>query len=37
MPSTYLVPQLIGITNGSISRVESMIKWVPFGYASAWV
>jgi hypothetical protein len=36
VPSTYMVSQLIKIHNGSISRVESMIKWMPFGYTSAW-
>ncbi|KUJ11489.1 uncharacterized protein LY89DRAFT_688729 [Mollisia scopiformis] len=36
VPSTYMVPQLIKIDNGSISRVESMIKWMPFGYVSSW-
>jgi hypothetical protein len=28
--------QLIKIDGGSISRVEGMVKWMPFGYASAW-
>jgi hypothetical protein len=37
VPSTYMVPQLIKIDNGSISRVEGMVKWMPFGYTSAWV
>ncbi|KAE8444078.1 hypothetical protein EG329_000860 [Mollisiaceae sp. DMI_Dod_QoI] len=36
MPSTYMIPQLIKIDNGSISRVEGMVKWMPFGYTSAW-
>jgi hypothetical protein len=36
VPSTYMVPQLIKIDNGSISRVEGMVKWMPFGYTSAW-
>jgi hypothetical protein len=36
VPSTYIVPQLIKIDNGSISRVEAMVKWMPFGYTSAW-
>ncbi|KAF2793440.1 hypothetical protein K505DRAFT_244420 [Melanomma pulvis-pyrius CBS 109.77] len=36
VPSTYMVPQLIKIENGTISRVESMVKWMPFGYTSAW-
>jgi hypothetical protein len=36
VPSTYMVVQLIKIDNGSISRVEAMVKWMPFGYVSAW-
>ena len=36
VPSTYMVPQLIKIDNGAISRVEGMVKWMPFGYTSAW-
>ncbi|KAK0636101.1 hypothetical protein B0T17DRAFT_612881 [Bombardia bombarda] len=37
VPSTYMVPQLIKIDHGgAISRVEAMIKWMPFGYTSAW-
>jgi hypothetical protein len=36
VPSTYIVPQLIKIDNGAISRVEGMVKWMPFGYTSAW-
>jgi len=36
VPSTYMVPQLIKIDSGLISRVEAMEKWMPFGYASAW-
>jgi len=36
VPSTYMVPQLLKIDNGSIARVESLIKWMPFGYTSAW-
>ncbi|KAH8884916.1 hypothetical protein GQ53DRAFT_829301 [Thozetella sp. PMI_491] len=35
-PSTYLVPQLLKVKNGTITRVHSFIKWVPFGYVSAW-
>jgi hypothetical protein len=35
VPSTYMVPELIKIDNGAISRVEGMVKWMPFGYASA--
>lgn len=36
VPSTYMVPQLIKIDGGSISHIEGMVKWMPFGYASAW-
>jgi hypothetical protein len=36
VPSTYMIPQLIQIDGGSIARVESMVKWMPFGYTSAW-
>ncbi|KAJ9149233.1 hypothetical protein NKR23_g4335 [Pleurostoma richardsiae] len=36
VPSTYMIPQLIKVANGYISRVECMIKWMPFGYTSAW-
>ncbi|HEY4365455.1 MAG TPA: hypothetical protein VGN17_31125 [Bryobacteraceae bacterium] len=36
VPSTYMVPQLLKIDNGAISRVESLIKWMPFGYTAAW-
>ncbi|KAL1848732.1 hypothetical protein VTK73DRAFT_10067 [Phialemonium thermophilum] len=36
IPSTYMVPQLIKVTDGSISRVEGMVKWMPYGYTSAW-
>ncbi len=36
VPSTYMIPELIKIDNGAISRVEGMVKWMPFGYASAW-
>jgi hypothetical protein len=36
VPSTYMVPQLIKIDGGSISRVEGLVKWMPFGYKSAW-
>lgn len=36
VPSTYMVPQLIRIDGGYISRVEGMVKWMPFGYTSAW-
>jgi len=36
VPSTYMVPQLIKVDGGAISRVEGMVKWMPFGYTSAW-
>jgi hypothetical protein len=36
VPGTYMVPQLIKIDSGSISRVEGMVRWMPFGYTSAW-
>src|SRR5262249_31099556 len=36
VPSTYMIPQLIQIDGASIARVESMVKWMPFGYTSAW-
>ena len=36
VPSTYMVPQLIKIENGSIARVEGLVKWMHFGYTSAW-
>jgi hypothetical protein len=36
VPSTYMVPQLIEIDNGTISRVEGMVKWMPFGYTATW-
>ncbi|KAI1803508.1 hypothetical protein F4811DRAFT_562419 [Daldinia bambusicola] len=36
VPGTYMIPQLIKVDNGSISHIESVIKWVPFGYTSAW-
>jgi hypothetical protein len=36
VPSTYMVPLLIKVDNGAISRVEDMVKWMPFGYTSAW-
>jgi hypothetical protein len=35
-PGTYMVPQLLKINGGSITRVEAMAKWMPFGYTSAW-
>ena len=35
VPSTYMVPELIKIDKAAISRVEGMVKWMPFGYASA--
>jgi hypothetical protein len=36
VPSTYMAPQLIKIDSGTISRVEGMVKWMPFGYTCAW-
>ncbi|OTB01364.1 hypothetical protein M426DRAFT_25669 [Hypoxylon sp. CI-4A] len=36
IPGTYMVPQLIKISNGTISHIESVIKWMPFGYTSRW-
>jgi hypothetical protein len=37
VPSTYMIPQLIKVDDkGAISRVEGMIKWMPFGYASVY-
>jgi hypothetical protein len=36
VPSTYMVPELIKIEGGAISRIEAMVKWMPFGYTSAW-
>ncbi|MBV8902430.1 MAG: hypothetical protein JOZ22_02245 [Acidobacteriia bacterium] len=36
VPSTYMIPQLLKIENGAISRVEGMVKGMPFGYTSAW-
>ncbi len=36
VPSTYMIPQLIKFDFGSISRIESFVKWMPFGYTSAW-
>jgi hypothetical protein len=36
VPSTYMVPQLIRFDHESISRIEGMVKWMPFGYTSAW-
>jgi len=35
-PSTYMVPELIKFDGGAVARVESMVKWMPFGYTSAW-
>ncbi len=35
-PSTYMIPELIKIDNGTISRVEGVVRWMPFGYTSAW-
>ncbi|KAI1213750.1 uncharacterized protein F4807DRAFT_449772 [Annulohypoxylon truncatum] len=36
IPGTYMVPQLFKINNGTIIRVESVVKWMPFGYTSEW-
>lgn len=36
VPSTYMIPELIKIDNGSIVRIEGLVKWMPFGYKSAW-
>ncbi|KAF3059249.1 hypothetical protein GL218_04660 [Daldinia childiae] len=36
VPGTYMIPQLIKVDNGLISHIESVVKWVPFGYISAW-
>ena len=36
VPGTWMALQLIKIDGGSISRVEGMVRWMPFGYASAW-
>ena len=36
VPGTYMSLQLIKIDGGSISRVEGMVKWMPFGYTSVW-
>ncbi|KAI1454025.1 hypothetical protein F4805DRAFT_441282 [Annulohypoxylon moriforme] len=36
IPGTYMVPQLLKINNGTISQVESAIKWMPLGYTSEW-
>jgi hypothetical protein len=35
-PSTYMIPQLIKVDNGLVTRVEGMVKWMPFGYSSVW-
>jgi hypothetical protein len=36
VPSTYMIPELIKVDNGSIVRIEGLVKWMPFGYTSAW-
>lgn len=36
VPSTYMVPELIKMEGGAISRIEALMKWMPFGYTSAW-
>ena len=33
VPSSYLIPQLIKIDGERISRIEGMVKWMPFGYS----
>ncbi|KAI1343041.1 hypothetical protein F5Y15DRAFT_371906 [Xylariaceae sp. FL0016] len=35
-PGSYMVLQLFKITEGDVARVESMVKWMPYGYAVAW-
>ncbi|OAA56312.1 hypothetical protein SPI_07923 [Niveomyces insectorum RCEF 264] len=37
VPGTYMVPQLLKVDSaGRIARVEGMVKWMPYGYTSAW-
>lgn len=36
VPGTYMVPDLVKIDNGAVSRIEGMVKWMAFGYTSAW-
>ncbi|KAI1098201.1 hypothetical protein F4804DRAFT_346531 [Jackrogersella minutella] len=36
IPSTYMIPHLIKIDDGTISRIESVIKWMPYGYTFEW-
>ncbi|KAK3386518.1 hypothetical protein B0H63DRAFT_540463 [Podospora didyma] len=37
VPGAYLISQIFKFDgNGAIARIESFIKWVPLGYASAW-
>jgi hypothetical protein len=36
VPSTYMVPELVKVEGGAIARVEALVKWMPFGYTSAW-
>lgn len=36
IPSTYMVLQLMKNEGELISKVESWIKWMPFGFTSAW-
>ncbi|KAI1088201.1 hypothetical protein F5B19DRAFT_472375 [Rostrohypoxylon terebratum] len=36
IPGTYMVPQLFKVNNGTITYIESAIKWMPFGYTSEW-
>ncbi|OTA60738.1 hypothetical protein K449DRAFT_435139 [Hypoxylon sp. EC38] len=36
IPGTYMIPQLLKVNDGKISRIESVIKWMPYGYTSQW-
>lgn len=36
VPSTYMLPELIKIDDEAISRIEALVKWMPFGYTAAW-
>jgi hypothetical protein len=31
-----MVPLLTKVDSGAICRVEGMVRWMPFGYTSAW-
>jgi len=35
-PSTYMVPELVKVEGGAVSRVEGFVKWMPLGYTSGW-